>query len=175
MGLRQWPVLALIAHFFLCPAARAQDHLEPEEGAFSKPQDESDYHNRVRDVLLKDPASDHIARMICLPSFKPEWVVTVAEESDPDDDRSRPRITSNTSSPSGNCFLGGQTSTAASAAISRAARSRHGQGFKRCVAENAPQNTLSRRTAGRLRRGRLSLLAFRPTREPRPERPARRF
>jgi len=86
MALRQWPVFALIAHSFLCPAAWAQDHLEPEEGAFSKPQWEWDYHERVRDVLLKDAASDHIARMIYLPSFKPEWVVTVAEDSDPDDD-----------------------------------------------------------------------------------------
>jgi hypothetical protein len=69
------------------PSASAQDHLEPEAGILNTPDSHWDYAKRLRDILLKDAASYHLARMVCLPSFETEWVVTVVREDakDPDD------------------------------------------------------------------------------------------
>jgi hypothetical protein len=57
----------------------AQDHLEPEAGVLS-PGSDLDYAKRLRDVLMEDAAKSHLARMVCLPSFDPEWMVTVVRE-----------------------------------------------------------------------------------------------
>jgi hypothetical protein len=64
-------------------SALAQDHLEPEEGLLAADELHWDYAKRIRDVLLKDSASDYLARMVCLPSFEPEWAVTVVREDGP--------------------------------------------------------------------------------------------
>jgi hypothetical protein len=66
------------------PSASAQDHLEPEAGNLNTPDYAWDYSKRLRDVLLKDAASYHLARMVCLPSFETEWVVTVVREDGKD-------------------------------------------------------------------------------------------
>src|SRR5689334_10917659 len=70
----------LAAQFTLCLTAPAQDHLEPEEGLLSQPEWRWDYGQRLREVLLKDAAPYHLARVVCLPAFEPEWVVTVIRE-----------------------------------------------------------------------------------------------
>jgi hypothetical protein len=60
--------------------ARAQDHLEPEEGSLSERDWHRDYVNKLSQVLLKDAPDYYVARMVCLPSFEPEWVVTIDRE-----------------------------------------------------------------------------------------------
>ena len=72
------------------PAVQAQDHLEPEEGILNMEQEIWDYTKRVRTILLKDDVTYyHLARMVCLPSFAPESVVTVVRHDEgfltPDD------------------------------------------------------------------------------------------
>lgn len=76
----RYATLVLATQFALCLTASAQDHLEPEEGTLNQPQWRWNYAQRIREVLLKDAADYHVARMVCLPSFEPEWVVTVVRE-----------------------------------------------------------------------------------------------
>jgi hypothetical protein len=71
-------VPAMILAFGL--SAPAQDHLEPEDGVLNQPDWSWDYSKKLREVLLKDAASYHLARMVCLPAFEPEWAVTVVRE-----------------------------------------------------------------------------------------------
>ena len=71
-------VLTLISA--LSPSARAQDHLEPEEGILNADRDDWNYATKLRRMLMKDAAFYYVARMICLPSSDPEWVVTLAVE-----------------------------------------------------------------------------------------------
>lgn len=79
--------LIVAAHLTFCLPASAQDHLEPEQVIFNQPEWMWNYAKCVREVLLKDASSYHVARMICLPSlFPPEWVVTVVRENGKDDD-----------------------------------------------------------------------------------------
>jgi hypothetical protein len=68
-------------------SATAQDHLEPEAGILNMPDSWWDYSKRLRNVLMKDAAGYHLARMACLPTFETEWVVTLVREDgdDPDD------------------------------------------------------------------------------------------
>lgn len=65
-------------------AAPAQDRLEPEDGKFNMADSDWDYTKKIREVLLKSDPSSHAARMICLPSNEPEWLVSVVQE-DPDE------------------------------------------------------------------------------------------
>ena len=65
-----------------CPAVRAQDHLEPEDGILEMNEREWDYTKRLRAILLKDADYYHLARMVYLPSFAPESVVTVIKRND---------------------------------------------------------------------------------------------
>jgi hypothetical protein len=83
----RYATLILAFQFTLCPGASAQDHLEPEEGILNQPQWAWDYGQRLREVLLKDAGGLHLARMVCLPAFEPEWVITVVRE-EPEDDNS---------------------------------------------------------------------------------------
>jgi hypothetical protein len=76
--------LILAAQFTLGLTARAQDHLKPEEGMLNQSTIRWDYGQRLREVLMKDASRYHVARMVCLPAFETEWVVTVVRE-DPKD------------------------------------------------------------------------------------------
>jgi hypothetical protein len=78
--------LILAAQLGFCLSASAQDHLEPEKGILNQPHWEWEYAKNLREVLLKDAARYHLARMVCLPAFQPEWVVTVVREDGEDDD-----------------------------------------------------------------------------------------
>lgn len=82
----RYGTLILAAQLILGVSASAQDHLEPEEGILNQPAWRWDYAERLREVLLKDAAFYHLARMVCLPSFEPEWVVTVVREDGKDFD-----------------------------------------------------------------------------------------
>jgi hypothetical protein len=55
----------------------AQDFLEPEAGVFSDFAFTVDDYVKVRKHLLRDGEDSHEARMVCLPSFGPEWAVTL--------------------------------------------------------------------------------------------------
>lgn len=65
-------------------SASAQDHLEPEEGILNQRESQLEYAKRLREVLLKDAAGYHLARMVCLPAFEAEWIVTVVRENGQD-------------------------------------------------------------------------------------------
>src|ERR1700722_8498605 len=80
----RYAVLVVAMQLILGPSASAQDHLEPEAGILNTPVFHWDYSKRLRDVLLKDASSYHLARMVCLPSFETEWVVTLVREDGED-------------------------------------------------------------------------------------------
>jgi hypothetical protein len=82
----RYAALVLFAYISICTSASAQNHLEPEEAAFSQPEVLWKYAKRLHDVLLQDAAKCYVARMVCLPSFENEWVVTVVREDRPDFD-----------------------------------------------------------------------------------------
>lgn len=77
-------VVVLTVQLISGPSASAQDHLEPESGILNAPGSTWDFSKRLRDVLLKNAASYHLARMVCIPSFETEWVVTVVREDGDD-------------------------------------------------------------------------------------------
>jgi len=62
-------------------SASAQDHLIPERGTIN--EDITDHVRSLRRALLKD---DHFnpyrARVFCIPSFKPAWVITLVCEGE---------------------------------------------------------------------------------------------
>jgi hypothetical protein len=82
----RYATLILAVQSTLCLTASAQEHLEPEQGLLNQPGWQWDYAQRLREVLLKDAAGYHLARMACLPAFEPEWVVTVVREEPKDHD-----------------------------------------------------------------------------------------
>jgi hypothetical protein len=61
-------------------ASFAQDHLVPEEGILNARDYQWNYSEKLRMALLKDAAQYFTARLVCKPSFDPEWVVTVVQE-----------------------------------------------------------------------------------------------
>lgn len=75
-------LLLLITFNPLGVLATAQDHLEPETGIFTPYEWQSVYAQNIREVLLKNSKPNHQARMICCPSFAPEWVVTVSRQGE---------------------------------------------------------------------------------------------
>jgi hypothetical protein len=85
MGIRSVG-LALAALLVPWLPSRAQSHLEPLPGILNRQQWELGYAQRLRDVLLKDASMYHVARMVCQPSFRPEWVVSVVRKEDKDPD-----------------------------------------------------------------------------------------
>jgi hypothetical protein len=66
----RYAALLLATQFTLCLTASAQDHLEPEQGVLNQPEWEWNQAQRLREVLLKDAANYHLARMVCLPAFQ---------------------------------------------------------------------------------------------------------
>jgi hypothetical protein len=72
--------LFLVAQLTLCLTVSAQDHLEPERGMLNQSRIGWDYGQRLREVLMKDSSLYHVARMVCLPSFEEEWMVTLVRE-----------------------------------------------------------------------------------------------
>jgi putative addiction module component (TIGR02574 family) len=60
--------------------AAAQDHLLPELGSLNDPG--VAHAKSIREVLLKDAAFYYRARVICLPSGTPAWVVTLTREQE---------------------------------------------------------------------------------------------
>ena len=60
--------------------ARAQDRLEPEPGPLNEWDFHREYFAKLRTTLLKDAPGYFVARMVCLPSFRREWMVTVVRE-----------------------------------------------------------------------------------------------
>jgi len=53
-------------------------------GILNRQQWELDYARRLREIILKDASMYHVARMVCLPSFRAEWVVSVVRKDGKD-------------------------------------------------------------------------------------------
>jgi hypothetical protein len=73
-------ILAFAVVAFPAPEVSAQDHLKPERGSLNESNGNLEYAKVLRNTLLKDAATFYQARVICRPSFKPEWVVTLLYE-----------------------------------------------------------------------------------------------
>jgi hypothetical protein len=54
-----------------------QDHLEPEQGDFVAYKYSLDYHAQIRSTLLDTLSDWPIIRMVVLPSFSPEYVISI--------------------------------------------------------------------------------------------------
>lgn len=54
-----------------------QDHLEPEQGDLVDYKFSLDYHTQIRSILLDSLGDKPIIRMIVLPSFSPEYVISL--------------------------------------------------------------------------------------------------
>jgi len=72
----------LLIQGLLCSMALAQDALEPEGGILNSDEMEWSYAEKVRDKLLKQEEAYFGARVIALPSFESEWVLTLTTEYD---------------------------------------------------------------------------------------------
>ena len=57
----------------------AQDFLEPETGVLSDFASIVDDYAKIKRYLLRGGDDGHEGRMICLPSFEPEWAVTLRQ------------------------------------------------------------------------------------------------
>jgi hypothetical protein len=57
--------------------AFCQEHLEPEDGILSELDPIIEYNLTIRKCLLRQTDTTEMARLLCLPSLSPEWVVTV--------------------------------------------------------------------------------------------------
>ena len=80
MGGRSAVVVFLLMELMLCCPTKAQDHLEPESNLLSAPNAGLDTAIRIHQTLLKDAEMYHLGRMVCLPAFEPEWVVTITRD-----------------------------------------------------------------------------------------------
>jgi hypothetical protein len=58
----------------------AQDHLVPEAGILNAADYRWSYSKKLRTVLLREATPYFTARLVCIPSFDPEWMVTVIRE-----------------------------------------------------------------------------------------------
>ena len=77
----RYPTLALLLLVAPAPDISAQTHLEPERGSINESDLVLTYVKSLTDVLLKDAAFHYRARVICLPSFEPAWVVTLVSDA----------------------------------------------------------------------------------------------
>ncbi|GAA4455538.1 hypothetical protein GCM10023189_23430 [Nibrella saemangeumensis] len=82
-------VVQLILFVSLAPAAFAQqviinapadDHLEPEAGYFADFNFKHDYYPHIRNYLLKNLSQNPVARVLVLPTFAPEYVISVEKD-----------------------------------------------------------------------------------------------
>ncbi len=77
----------LIAGVLLAtPPLVAQEHLAPERGSINEVRrDALDYSESLQKTLLKDAPLHYRARVICFPSFRLPWALTlVCQEGDPE-------------------------------------------------------------------------------------------
>jgi hypothetical protein len=73
-------VVILAVQLMACASVSAQGHLEPEKGILHQSDVGLDHWKRIRELLLKDAARDHLARLVAIPARRPELVVTVVRE-----------------------------------------------------------------------------------------------
>jgi hypothetical protein len=76
-------VLSLVVLASSAPDVSAQDHLLPERGSLNDNLG-LDHAKSLHETLLKDSAFYYRARVVCLPSGKPAWAVTLTREGDDD-------------------------------------------------------------------------------------------
>ena len=74
-------VSSILSACLLLPDAEsaAQDFLEPETGVLSDFASIVDDYVIIKKYLLRGDDDHHEARMVCLPSFEPEWAVTLRQ------------------------------------------------------------------------------------------------
>ena len=75
--------IATLAMLCLCRPAAAQDRLEPEPGVLADYEHHLEYHKNIRNLLFADRFRV-IARVVCMPSFHPEWAASVFENEGDD-------------------------------------------------------------------------------------------
>ena len=77
--------LFLVLLLFGCatPTSRhhLDDHLEPDLGILSGSAQNDLYHLKIRVVLRDGFAAGVLLRMVCVPSFEPEWMVFLREDN----------------------------------------------------------------------------------------------
>jgi hypothetical protein len=88
MMIARYAFFVSFMHILMCAPVLGQRHLEPEEGIHGQSAWQWNYARRLREALLPGAArpysaSPYVARMLCLPSFESEWVVTVVREDRP--------------------------------------------------------------------------------------------
>jgi hypothetical protein len=81
-AIRTFLTYLLIFSYSCMSTGHAQDHLEPEEGSLAEYDFEFEFYLNIKKYLVRDTDSKYAARMICLPSFSPEWVITLREAPD---------------------------------------------------------------------------------------------
>ena len=85
MSMIRFAFLLTAGALLATPPLIAQEHLAPERGSINESEGILDYHKSVRTTLLKNVSFHYRARVICFPSFKPPWAITlVCQESDPE-------------------------------------------------------------------------------------------
>ncbi|WBA44367.1 hypothetical protein [Hymenobacter canadensis] len=62
-------------------AQQGKDHLVPTEGIFTSYSHEQAYYSRVGDVLLAGLTDSPLARVVVLPSFSPEYVLSLEQRA----------------------------------------------------------------------------------------------
>ncbi|GAA4400778.1 hypothetical protein GCM10023187_14290 [Nibrella viscosa] len=60
--------------------APADDHLEPEAGYFADFNFRHEYYPHIRNLLLKNLSQNPVARVLVLPTFAPEYVISIEKD-----------------------------------------------------------------------------------------------
>lgn len=75
-------ILVIVLIPYKCFAALIiKDHLNPAQNLFTVPDIAGVYYLQVKKILLKDSPLYSVARMIVLPSFEPEWMISINKTS----------------------------------------------------------------------------------------------
>ena len=82
----RWPLVAAWVFCGWCFsfdafAQQAEDHLLPSEGYFTSYAHQRDYYPRVRDVLCAGLTDSPVAQVVVLPSFTPEYVLSLEKRA----------------------------------------------------------------------------------------------
>ena len=71
-------VLPLLFISWLCQAQ--DDHLNPEQGYFSSYKYQDDYYSRIRHIMYDSVSNQPAVRVVVVPSFVPEYMITIDRE-----------------------------------------------------------------------------------------------
>jgi hypothetical protein len=78
---RYWSLPALILLCLAPSYLSSQQYLEPEPGLFAR-KSHLAYYDQLYDALIESHPSFAVTRTVCIPSFAPEWTVTIEAQLD---------------------------------------------------------------------------------------------